>query len=340
MSKPRRNAALTTLGVVAIASLYFFRTIELGRSDAKPAHLEILNPTGALAGPGGIRFDSHGTLYAGTSQGLIWVLEAGGNPRIFAQLDQVQSIPGLSLSSDPIMAGGMAFDRAGNLYVAAFDFAGGSVLRIDPDGRTIRFFAVGIGVANSLVVTGDDRHLWVSDCRSRGRLLRYPLGGSTPAQPDQVIPGLSRPSGLALGKDDRSLYAAETLSGDVVRADLTAAQPAPVRIANLKHRLAVGSLNGLAFDPRDPERRFLYVAENLRGLFTVLDLRAQPVRILKRISVAQMGDRPCPAFLVIHDGYLYFTDIWSCNPLRIVLGFPKYHQFVFRFKITDLSMVY
>jgi sugar lactone lactonase YvrE len=335
-----RQILLVIAAILSIGSLYFYRTTELGRGDARPAALEILNPSGELAGPEGIQFDAQGGLYAGTSQGLVWTLEPGGTPHIYAQLDQVQPIPGVSASSGSILAGGMAFDPAGNLYVAAFDFAGGSILRVDAGTRQVHFFAHGTGVANSLVLSRDSRHLWVSDYRRQGRLLRYTIGGAIPAQPDLVVSGLSYPNGLALGKDDKWLYIAETYSGNIARIDLSAEKPGIERVANLKGRLAIGSLDGLTFDPRDPNRRFLYVAENLRGLFTVLDLQAQPVRVLKQIGVAQMSGRPCPASLVIRDGYLYFTDIWSCNPLRIALGFPKYHQFVFRFKITDLAMVY
>lgn len=340
MTRARKNILLTVLAAVAVGSLYFYRTIDLGRGNAKPAQLEILNPSGDLAGPEGIQFDARGNLYAGTSQGLIWTLEPGGKPHIFAQLDKVQPIPGVKFWSDSILAGGMAFDAAGDLYVAAFDCAGGSILRVEAGTGQVRFFAHGIGVANYLVITRDYRYLWVSDYRRQGRLLRYPLGGSLPARPDKEVRGLSYPNGLALGKDDALLYAAETYSGNVARIDPTSNNPAIERVANLKGRWAIASLDGLTFDPRDPNRRFLYVAENLRGLFTVLDLQAQPVRVIKRISAAQMGGRPCPASITIRDGYLYFTDIWSCNPLRIVLGFPKYHQFVFRFKVTDLTIVY
>ena len=340
MKPTPRQLLLVFAAVLAIGSLYFYRTTELGRANARPASLEIMNPTGELAGPEGIQFDSHGSLYAGTSQGLVWIVEPGGTPHIYAQLDRVEPIEGVRASSGPILAGGMAFDQSGNLYVAAFDFAGGSILRVEAVTRRVRFFTHGIGVANYLVISGDNHHLWVSDCRRQGRLLRFALGETLPAQPDLVVDGFSYPNGLALGKEDRWLYAAETYSGYIARISLASENPAVERMANLKGRLAIGSLDGLAFDPRDPNRRFLYVAENLRGLFTVLDLQAQSVRVLKQISAAQMGGRPCPASMVIRDGYLYFTDIWSCNPLRIALGFPNYHQFVFRFKVTDLSMIY
>ncbi len=339
MRSPLKEILITSAIILLAALVYFYRAIDLGRSDAVPAHLEIMNPSGRLAGPEGIQFDSRGGLYVGTSQGLVWIVDGAEGPQIYADLHKVQPLSGVSTSGD-IMAGGMAFDRAGNLYVAVFGFGGGSILRVDAGTHEVRFFAHGLGVGNDLVITGDDRHLWVSDFRRQGRLLRYPLANSVPAQPDQVVGGLFFPNGLALGKDDKTLYTTETLSGNIERVSLGEERLVARPIANLKGRLAIATLDGLAFDPRDPDRRFLYVAENLRGLFTVLDLAAQPVRVIKRISVAQMGERPCPASLSIRDGFLYFTDLWSCNPFRILLGFPKYHQFVYRFKVTDLAMVY
>ncbi len=339
MKSSLKEILITAAIIIFVASVYLYRTLDLGRDNAVPAHLEIMNPTGQLAGPEGIRFDDRGNIYAGTSQGLVWTWAAGESPRIYAELGKVQRVPGVDTSGD-ILAGGMDFDRDGNLYVAAFGLGGGSILRVDSSTREVRFFAHGLGVVNSIVIAADRHHLWASDYRRRGRILRFSLGGPMPARPDLEVGGLSYPNGIALGKGDADLYAAETYSGNIDRLDLSAGIPVVQHAANLKGRLAVASLDGLAFDPRDPDRRFLYVAENLRGLFTVLDLKAQPPRVLKRISAAQMGGRPCPASLTIHDGFLYFTDIWSCNPLRILLGFPKYHQFVYRFKVTDLAMVY
>jgi len=53
-----------------------------------------------------------------------------------------------------------------------------------------------------------------------------------------------------------------------------------------------------------------------------------------------MGGRPCPASMTIRDGYLYFTDLWSCSPIRILLGFPKLHNNAYRVRITDLGALY
>jgi hypothetical protein len=321
------------------SSLLVFRTIELGREDAKPAFLENLNPAG-MSGPEGIQFDDRGNLYIGDSRGIIRRFQVGGIPALFADLGRVREESGAPDPGGLIRVGGIAIDSAGDLYVAAYGYAGGSVLRVDGVTRQVRLFARDIGVAGAALVSGDGNHLWVSDHRRSGRILRYPIGPSLPAQPDLVLPGLASPGGIALGNGGTTLYAAETYSGDIVCIDLAAAPPSVSHIADLKGAFAIGSLTGLAFDPRDTRRRFLYVAENLRGIFTILDLQASPVRAAKQIRLAQMGGRPCPAFMVIRDGYLYFTDLWSCSPVRLLLRMPEYREHAYRFQVTDLGSAY
>jgi sugar lactone lactonase YvrE len=323
--------ALLALAVV-MGCLVVYRTLQSGRGEAEPVSAEVLNPRGEFQGPEGIAFDSRGVLFVGDARGRIWRFDNRGRPSIFVELDHMEPPAG-------IQAGGMAFDSQGNLYVAAFGFAGGSILQVDP-ARRIRFFARDLGVANNLVITGDSRHLWVSDYRGDGRLLRYPLGGTLPGQPDAIISGLRHPNGLVFGKSEQTLFAAETFAGNIVKLDLRKPDAQPERVVNLKGTLSVGSLDGLAFDPRDGERRFLYVAENLRGLVSVVDLAGNPPRVVRRLGMGLSGIRPCPASLVIRDGYLYFTDLWECSPIDLLLGKPKWHQSVTRFRVTDLSSLF
>ncbi len=323
---------------IALSAIYLYRTIELGRGDAQPAFLGNLNPGGEMVGPEGIQFDSSGTLYAADANGIVWNLGQGGVPQAYAELGRIWD-DGLS-HEGVLRAGGMAFDTEHNLYVACYGFDGGSILRVDGKTQKVACFARGMGVANYVLISRDDSHLWVSDYRSDGRLLRYSLAEDLPVQPDLVVNGLEYPNGLAFGKDGDNIYVAETYSGNVAVAELSAKGNEIRRVINLKGAFASGSLDGLAFDPRDQECRFLYVAENVRGMFTVVDLQAQPVQVIKRFRLDLMGGRPCPASMVIRDGYLYFADLWSCNPIRILLGIPKWHNSAYRFRVLDLSLIY
>jgi gluconolactonase len=330
----RKATLLAATAVVLLVSSVMIRTLELGRWDAQPALLENLNPGGEFVGPEGIQFDAAGNLYVGDTQGLVWQVAPGKAPTTYADLHSVDP----AADGTDIHLGGIAIDPGGNLYVAAYGFAGGSVLMVDSASRAARIFARDLGIANYAALSPDGKHLWASDYRGAGRILRYPTGGAPPAQPDLVIGGFSFPNGLALSADGKFIYVAETYSGNLSRIDLSGARPSIAQLINLKGAFAVGSLDGLAFDPRDRECRYLYVAENLRGLFTVVDVLSRPARVVKQIRLALMGGRPCPASMVVRDGYVHFTSLWSCNPIRILLRFPKWEQHAYRFRVTDLSL--
>ena len=320
--------------VVLVIAAVVYRTVETGRGGAQPSFVENLSPGGEMAGPKGIQFDAAGDLYVGDENGIIWNMGHGGPAQPYAELWRLQDGGGVP------SAGGMAFDSQGNLYVACYGFAGGSVLRVDAGTRQVRLLARNLGNAASVLITRDNSHLWVSDFRSRGRLLRLPLAAPSSGGPDQVVEGLEYPNGMVFGKDEKTLYVSETYAGNVAAVDLAQSPPRQVQVINLKGAFAVGSLTGLEFDPRDRDRRLLYVVENIRGMFSVVDLDAQPARVVKQFRVDLMGGRPCPAAMAIRDGYLYFTDVWSCNPLLILLGIPKWHNHVYRFPIINLSAIY
>jgi sugar lactone lactonase YvrE len=312
--------------------LYIYRSVELGRRGADAVGIDRVNPDGELIGPEGLSFDSRGNLFVGDAAGRIWKRDVSGRMVQHTKIDRLE--PPVQ-----VHAAGLAFDPAGNLYVAVYDFAGGSILRIDP-ALNVRFFASDIGSANYLVISQNGRHLWVSDFRRPGRLLRFPLAAPPPAKPDLIVEGFEYPNGLAFGKDENVLFAAETYSGRITSMDLRRLRPQPETVLSLKGGFSLGSLDGLAFDPRDRERRFLYVAENIRGMVSVVDLQTNPPAIVKRFRLETGEGRPCPASMAIRDGYLYFTDLWACSPVRILLRRPEWHRHVYRFRVTDLSNLF
>jgi sugar lactone lactonase YvrE len=326
-----RAVLFAVFGAAALGSLYCYRTLQLGRSGAQPVFLDSVNPAGEMLGPAGIQFDRRGTLFAGDTQGFVWNL-GSGEPALYADLKITQR------HRERPCVGGIAFDADGNLY--AGDMQDGGILRVDAGTKRVRRVAPDVGIPSGLILTADSRRLWVCDFRENGRVLQYRLDATSLPGPEVAVAGVKYPAGLALGADDSTIYAAEAYSGDVVRIGTGGGSSRVERIASLGGPFARGSLTGLAFDPRDRARRFLYVAENLRGVITVLDVRQRPARTIKQIRLALMGGRPCPAGLAILDGYMYVTDLWTCNPLRLLLGRPKWANRAYRFRVNDLSALY
>jgi len=339
MRKVRIVAGWVVIGALSLGSSFLYRTVQLGRGNAAAARLENLNPAGELLGPEGICLDARGNLLVADARGLIWDLGRGGTARIHARLIGAQEPDAPEFQDASVRVAGLAVDNTGNLYASLQQSSGSAIYRVDA-ARNVEIFAKDIGASGPIALTIDRRSLWIVDGSSNGRLLRFPLAAPTPAQPDRTIDGLKYPSGIAVGSEDRTIYASEMYAGTIVEIRPGETKPAVRRIADLKGRISLGSLRGLAFDPRDLERRILYVAENLRGMFTLLDVKAQPPRIVKRLSVTLMGGRLCPGGMFIQDGYLYLTDLWSCSPLRLALGMPKWQTHAYRFQTPDPTAFY
>ncbi len=340
MRKPAKIILLLAGCAILLPSLYLYRTLESGRGDARAAFLENLNASGEFQGPECLQFDPAGNLYVGDAHGIVWILPGAGTPREFFQFVPYLKSQGWSSDSSSVRMPGLAIAQDGSLYVSVPAFSGGSILKIDAKSGQAGILSQNLGSPGPMILSGDGSRLWVADTGRQGRLLGLKVDSAPPVVPDREIAPFEHPEGLVFGQDENTLYVAESISGSVAKVDLTSSQPQVVRIARLVGDFSRGSLRGMAFDPRDQERRFLYVAENLRGLITVLDLKSNPPHPAKRISLATMGGRPCPASLTIRDGYLYFTDLWSCSPARLLMGIPQYRQHAYRFRITDLTSIY
>jgi sugar lactone lactonase YvrE len=339
LRKARKIFSWVIVGAFSVASIFLYRTFQLGRGDAAAARLENLNPSGELLGPEGICLDARGNLLVADTRGLIWDLGRGGTARIHARLIDTQESNAPEFGDALARVGGLAADDSGNLYASLRQSSGSALYRIDP-ARNADIFARDVGAPGPLALAKDRRSLWLVDGDSNGRLLHFPLAAPAPVKPDLIIHGLRSPSGVALGSEDRTIYASEMYAGTIVEIRLGETKPVVSRISDLKGRLSMGSLKGLAFDPRDQERRILYVAENLRGMFTLLDVKSRPPRIVKRLSLTLMGGRLCPGGMFIQDGYLYLTDLWSCSPLRLALGMPKWQTHAYRFRTLDPAAFY
>jgi len=187
----------------------------------EPIRVDIPNPTGLAVGRDGALYVSsrfEGTVYR--------VDPSTQNFRVFAT----------NLGS-PF---GLAFDRAGNLWVG--DRAG-TIFRVDPDGDAVAIAELPPSIAAFHLAIGPDDAVYVSapTLSPRDRVYRIPAGAGSV---ETVLEGLGRPQGLAFDAQGR-LHVVEALAGDagVWRYDLSAETVTGERV------LAAGSLVGLAFDP-------------------------------------------------------------------------------------------
>ncbi|HYK91332.1 MAG TPA: hypothetical protein VE398_21350, partial [Acidobacteriota bacterium] len=105
MKNTTRYVTFTIAAALLGSGAYFYRTLELGRADAQPAMLDILNPAGEFTGPRGIQFDAAGNIYVGDAQGIVWILDQGGRPHVYAQMSRVQSPPGAPPASGSLQVG-------------------------------------------------------------------------------------------------------------------------------------------------------------------------------------------------------------------------------------------
>lgn len=186
----------------------------------EPIRVDIPNPTSVAVG-------RDGALYVSSRfEGSIYRVDpATQNFRVFA-----------SNLGSPF---GLAFDRAGNLWVGD---RSGTIFRVDVDGDAEAVAELPASMAAFHLAIGPDEAVYVSapTLSPRDRVYRVDPGGRV----DTVLEGLGRPQGLAFDTQGR-LYVVEAMAGDagIWRYDLSAKSVVGERV------LAAGALVGLAFDP-------------------------------------------------------------------------------------------
>ena len=197
--------------------------------------------------------DSHGNLFATLTTwgetadiGEVWKITPGGEKAVVATVDV-----------GPGLLTGIAFDGAGDLYVAAATFSAApvsGVFRIDPDGPPGQVATRVMTLPVSSFPNGlacRKGHLYVSDSVT-GAIWRAPSASSSSPSTPWVKNALLKPSMNGLGANgiafrQSRLYIAASDSGRIfcvpVRADGSAG--ALTVIANRK---ALRSADGIAFD--------------------------------------------------------------------------------------------
>jgi gluconolactonase len=157
--------------------------------------------------PEGIAVDADGAVWCGGERGQIFRIDPDG-----ATLEEVGSTGGFAL--------GMAFDRAGDLFVC--DLKHAAVFRVEPKTGSVERFADGapdraFRIPNHPAFDAEGR-LYVSDSHAFGKpgpgIFRVDAEGTGELWYDRDV---TFANGLAVAPDGSALYVAETFASKVFR---------------------------------------------------------------------------------------------------------------------------
>lgn len=241
----------------------------------------------------GLAFDSRGTLFAvDNTDGNLYKFSSAGGSASASSLVSISPIPGYLV--------GLAFDKAGELFVAREEVEGpGDVVQIDPTtGAVIRTVASGIkplGLATD-PVSGD---LFVAAVGEPLKRISNPSSAS-PTVSDYGEPR-STPDGIVFGPDG-TIYVAD--EGNIISVTGTAS-PTPGVDTTVGY---VSEADGIAVaETTNPnEQPFLAVNSN-DGSITKVDLATTPVTYTPMVTGGTRGD----LVAVGPDSCLYATQLES-----------------------------
>ena len=200
--------------------------------------------------PNGAKFHSGGDLFVADRKKGIIAISSDGKIRMIVDRYQGKTFNGPN---------DLIFDSKGNLYFtdphgSSAENPFGCLYRLSADGQ-MNCLASGLAFPNGLVLSRDERYLFVADTR-KNRILRYVL--DPPPFRSYVFSQLSGgwgPDGMAFDSVG-NLYVAHYGGGDVI-------------ILNPKgeviERVAVGGLHPTNVAFGGPERRTVYVTEVATG---------------------------------------------------------------------------
>ena len=207
-------------------------TFSGSRGQQAPVGIFVVRPDGTrepfvtdVPNPTSLAFGSDGRLYVSSRfDGSVYRVEADGRAAIYA--------------ADLGVACGLAFGRNGLLYVGD---RSGSVLRIEPDGRSHLFATLPASVAAFHLAFGPDDHLYVSapTLNTHDAIYRIAPDGTVTTWGGRY----GRPQGLAFDAAGH-LYVVDALAGASALYRVRADAP-----DSREMLLSGGPLIGLAFDP-------------------------------------------------------------------------------------------
>jgi hypothetical protein len=233
-------------------------------------------PTGGRFGPMGVAFDGHGKLFAvDNTDGNLYRFSSAGGSASASSLVSTLPIPGYLV--------GLAFDKAGDLFVAREEVEGlGDVAEIDPtNGAVIRTVASGfkpLGIATD-PVSGD---LFVTVVGEPLKRISNP-NSANPTVSNYGEP-LSTPDGIVFGPDG-TIYIED--EGNIISVTGTAS-PTPGVATTVGY---VSEADGIAVaeTTNSSEPPFLAVNSN-DGTITKVDLGTTPASYTTMVTGGSRGD--------------------------------------------------
>ena len=262
-------------GLAALLGLAIILTLVLGTTAAEAQ--EIARVIGFspedFEAPEGMAVDTNGNIFVGMAfTGEIVRISPENDTETFAQLPS----PGSGFMT------GLAFDLAGNLYVAmsSFNSTTHGIWRVTPDGEEVELFASLTvddspdGLPRGLVFDSVG-YLYVTDSLG-GKVWKIDRDGTVriwKADPllegrgpyDPPLPAQIGANGLAFDEEGRYLYVANFDTGSILRIAVRADRTAGDATIFVEDELLVGA-DGIAFD----DNGNLYVAVNSQDLVVVV----------------------------------------------------------------------
>lgn len=301
------------------------------------------DPVDTILGPEGIAVGREFVYAMGQEGNLYRVPKSGGRP---VKLGSVGELGSRKL----VFPTGMVLASPDVLFVAVAGLANGCIVRVPlaADGRSIQagrieIVADHLGTPNGLAFDAERARLYVSDEGGLlGSLGSKPIYRLSFERKDYrrgkvtskcVVARCPMPNGIAISKDGRFLFVAQTMSfgfqkGGVLKFDLNGTCSKPLRNA------IGGWPDGLALSP---DGKFLLLLANKDARVYCISTADLSIR-----SCRQLPPGSGPASLAIAQQDVYFSSfwdplIWKILALPLPGGRGIFHRQLYRFPLGEIA---
>jgi sugar lactone lactonase YvrE len=201
---------------------------------------------------------------------------------------------------------GMAFDQAGNLYVA--DGKVGAIFIFNPETKECQLIKSGQGVRFGMIVglaMDDDDTLYVSD----GILRRVVIFDSKHHFVTSFNEGMSEPAGLAIDTENRQLYVVDTATDQVLVFDADSHKLLrKIGTPGKAHRLTAPGDFGMPTNAAVDKDGNLYVTDTWNDRVEVFDADGGFIRTFGRNGDAKGRFTRPKGIGIDSDGHVWVAD--------------------------------